>query len=539
MDGAGNVMETRNKAMGAFDTQIYTKTDGGANRMKCLRKADGHMGRGVKRGPAVLCAIVTTAILLGAFPAPARAQEGGHTESQKAVQRMNRAPVNKEILRVHLDAPSVHKLPNSLTVLVLERHELPTVNYSMWIRPGALADPKSQPGLSGMVASMLREGTEKRTSAQISREVDSMGATLAAAAPAQSSHATVGASGLTNSTERLMDLMADIVLHPSFPDDELAKYKQRELAALQEDRAEPRFLGNERLSKVIYGDFPASVVAPTTESVEGVTRENLRAFHAEHYRPGNAILGIVGDVNTADVLALVEKYFGGWRGEATDQPALGPVPAPEPAAIYLVDRPGSVQTNLLAGDYSLERTSADYPALTVMNRVLGDGASSRLFLNLREEKGYTYGAYSYFDADIYPGIWRAQTEVRNAVTDGSMHELMYEMKRIQTDPVPPQELGEAERSIIASFALSLENPQEVLNAWLTVQYYGLPKDYWDTYPDLIGKVSAEQVQAAAQKYIDLAHLQIVAVGDAKQVKAALDKYGKVQVFGANGKPQGD
>jgi zinc protease len=491
------------------------------------------------RGIGILYAVVTAVMLLGAFPAPARAQESSHGESHKAVQRMNRAPVNKDILRVHLDQPSVRKLANGLTVLVLERHELPTVNYSMWIRPGALADPPNQPGLSSMVAEMLREGTANRSSAQVSKEVDSLGATLDASARAQSSHATVSASGLTNSTERLMDLMADIVLHPSFPDDELAKYKRRELATLEEDRAEPRFLGNERLSKVIYGDFPASVVAPTPASVDSVTRENLRAFHAEHYRPGNAILGIAGDVNTAEVLAMVEKYFGGWQGTASDQPALGPVPAAAPAAIYLVDRPGSVQTNLLAGDYSLERTSPDYPALTVMNRVLGDGTSSRLFLNLREEKGYTYGAYSYFNADIYPGIWRAQTEVRNAVTDGSMHELMYELTRIQTDPVPAQELGEAERAIIASFALSLENPQEVLNAWLTVQYYGLPKDYWDQYTDLIGKVTAEQVQAAARKYIDLTHLQIVAVGDAKQVKTALDKYGKVQVFDATGKPQGD
>jgi zinc protease len=501
--------------------------------MKTFRK------NAMTRGIGMLCAIVAAVILPGVCPAPARAQEGGHAASHKAVQRMNRAPVNKDILRVHLDQPSVHKLPNGLTVLVLERHELPTVNYSMWIRPGTLADPANQPGLSSMVASMLREGTATRSSAQISQEVDSLGATLDASARPQSSHATVSASGLTNSTERLMALMSDIVLHPSFPEDELAKYKRRELATLDEDRAEPRFLGNERLSKVIYGDFPASVVAPTPESVNGATRENLQAFHSEHYRPGNAILGIVGDVNTAEMLAMVEKYFGGWHGAATDQPALGPVPAPEPAAIYLVDRPGSVQTNLLAGDYSLERTNPDYPALTVMNRVVGDGASSRLFLNLREEKGYTYGAYSYFNADIYPGIWRAQTEVRNAVTDGSMHELMYEMTRIQTDPVPAQELDEARRAIIASFALSLENPQEVLNAWLTVQYFGLPKDYWDNYTDSIGKVSADQVQAAAKKYVDLAHLQIVAVGDAKQVKSALDKYGKVQVYDANGKPQGD
>ena len=172
-----------------------------------------------------------------------------------------------------------------------------------------------------------------------------------------------------------------------------------------------------------------------------------------------------------------------------------------------------------------------------MNRVLGGGASSRLFLNLREEKGYTYGAYSYFTSDIYPGVWQAETEVRNAVTDGSMHELMFELKRIQTDPVPPTELGEAERSIIASFALSLESPQQVLNDWLTVDYFGFPEDYWDNYTDTIGKVDAAAVQQAAKKYIDLPHLQIVAVGDAQQIKPALDKYGKVVVTDANGKPQ--
>ncbi len=486
-----------------------------------------------------LAALAGVALLLAGFSNPARAQEGEkHTESPKAVKRLNRAPVNKDILRVHLDRPSVHHLPNGLTVLILERHELPTISYSLWIRPGALADPNDQPGLSGFVADMLREGTAARTSAQISQEVDSLGANLSAGVQAQSSHTTVSASGLTNATEQLMDLMSDIVLHPSFPDAQLEKYKQRQLADLQQERATPDFLADEKLASVIYKSFPAAIVSPTESSIKNATSANLKAFHDRYYVPGNSILGIAGDVQTDQILGLVNKYFGDWKGAATSD-ALGTVPPLGPTTIYLVDRPGSVQTNLIAADYSLTRTDPEYPALSVMNRVLGGSASARLFMNLREDKGYTYGAYSSFSADIYPGVWRASTEVRNAVTDGSMHELLYEMKRIQTEPVPADELGEAERSIIASFALSLESPQQVLSAWLTSNYFGLGEDYWDNYPDAVGKIDAAAVEQAGKKYIQLDHLQIVAVGDAKQVKSALDKYGKVIVTDANGKPEGN
>jgi zinc protease len=486
----------------------------------------------------LLLMILICAASLSIIASPVRAQEGEkHSESPKAVQRLGRAPVNQDILRVHLDRPSVHQLPNGLTVLILERHSLPTVNFSLWVRPGALADPKNLPGLGGFVADMLREGTATRTSAQLSQEIDSLGASLSAGVQPQSSRAVVSSAGLSNSTEHLLELMSDIALHPSFPDAELAKYKQREAAQLQQDRAEPSFLADEKLARVIYGDFPAAVVSPTPESVATVASADLKKYHDAYYVPGNAILGIAGDVQPGQVMTLVEKYFGGWQGAANPGPPLGQVPALGPSAIHLVNRPGSVQTNLLLGDYSLTRTDPEFPALTVMNRVLGGAASSRLFLNLREEKGYTYGAYSYFNSDIYPGVWQAETEVRNAVTGGSMHELMLELKRIQADPVPATELGEAERSIIASFALSLESPQQVLNDWLAAHYFGLPDDYWDNYTDTIGKVDAAAVQQAAKKYIDIPHLQVVAVGDAQLVKSALDEYGKVVVTDANGKPE--
>ena len=215
---------------------------------------------------------------------------------------------------MHLDRPSIHKLPNGLTVLILERHELPTINYSLWLRPGALADPKDLPGLGGFVADMLREGTATRTGAQLSQEIDSLGASLSAGVQPQSSRAVIGAAGLSNSTERLLDLMSDIVLHPSFPEDELAKYKQRETTDIQQERAEPSFLADEKLAHVIYGDFPAAVVSPTPESVAAVTPADLKKYHDSYYVPGNAILGVAGDVQTDQIMSLVEKYFGAWQG---------------------------------------------------------------------------------------------------------------------------------------------------------------------------------------------------------------------------------
>ena len=184
----------------------------------------------------------------------------------------------------------------------------------------------------------------------------------------------------------------------------------------------------------------------------------------------------------------------------------------------------------------MRRSDPDEIPLEVANRVLGGGSAARLFMNLREEKGYTYGAYSRVSSNIYPGTFAANTEVRNPVTDGSLHELMFEFKRLRDDKVPQSELDDAKRSIVSSFALSLENPSSVMARWMDIKYYGLPADYWDHYSDEVAKVNADTVQRMAKKYIDLDHLQIVVVGDAKDVREAVSKYGTVQVFNSEGKP---
>jgi len=452
------------------------------------------------------------------------------------VQRLNKAPVNPEILKVTLPHVKETTLPNGLPLLVLESHKLPTVSVVLWIKSGALTDPADQPGLASFTADMLREGTAKRSSTQIASELDDLGAAFNVGAPFGTNITNVQASGLSISADKLMELVSDMVLNPSFPADELERFRRQEKTRLLQMRSNPAFLARERFSQAVYGSFPAAITSPTADSVQKATPEALKGFHDAYYTPGNAIMAITGDVTMEQATALAKKYFGAWKGAALPASKAAEMPAPSAAKVYLVDRPGSAQSNILAGGISLRRSDPDYVALFVMNRVLGGGSAARLFSNLREDKGYTYGAYSRVTGDVYPGTLVANTEVRNAVTDGSLHELMYELKRLRDEKVPVTELEECKRSIVSRFALSLQNPVEIINSWLTVKYFGLPADYWDHYSDQVAKVDVDTIQRMAKKYVDLDHLQIVVVGDAKEVRTAVDKYGTVLVFDTEGKP---
>ncbi|HUJ31803.1 MAG TPA: pitrilysin family protein [Candidatus Acidoferrum sp.] len=488
---------------------------------------------------AAAAARVTAVVILGVVScAPiARAQAQNKATSVSKVERLNRAPVSKEILRVQLPRPTVDRLPNGLTILLLEDHKLPTVAFSMWIQPGQLADPADLPGLASFTADMLNEGTPHRTSEQIANEVDSLGASLNASARFGVSYTSVNASGLINDAPKILDLMSDIVLHPSFPESELAKYKQREEANLEEQLSNPGFLAQQAFRRVLYGEGPLGMTSATKESIEKATADDLKQFHAKHYLPGNAILGVTGDFKAADMRALIDKYFGAWSGAAEPAAAPAKLASQAPSKITLVDRPSSVQTYIVVGDRGIRRDDPDYYKLAVMNQVVGGGPQARLFLDLREEHSLTYGSYSTFNADVYPGDWYGSAPVRTQVTGEAMDRFLYEFKRINDEPVPANELDDAHRAIVAGFALSLERPAQLLNDWLTVQHFGLPVDYWDKYPDRIASVDAAAVQATAKKFVDLDHIQWVCVGDRKQIQDVLAKYGPVSVVDAGGKPE--
>jgi zinc protease len=501
-------------------------------------EGEGAMRRLVSKSAA--CSVTAAALFaLLIFAAPsAQAQGQGQDKAapMSQVQRLNRAPVNKEILRVQLPRPTVVKLANGLTLVLQEDHKLPTIAFTMWIRPGQLADPADLPGLASSTADMLTEGTERRTSAQIAEEVDKLGASLDASSRFGVSYTSVNASGLVNSTPQILDLMSDVVLHPAFPASELEKYKQREEAGLEARLANPNFLGQQAFRRVLYGDTPMAITSATKESIEKLSAEDLKKFHDKHFVPGNAILGVTGDFKTVEMQAMLEKYFGAWKG-AAEAPVSYPAATPQATKITLVDRPASVQTYIVGGNRGIRRVDPEYYGLVVMNQIEGGGAQARLFLDLREEHSLTYGSYSRFNADIYPGDWFAFAPVRTAVTGDAMERFVFEFKRINSEPVPQSELDDAHRALIASFALSLEQPAQLLNDWLIVQHFGLPMEYWDKYPDHIGAIDAAGVQAAAKKFVDLSHMQWVAVGDRKQIQDTLAKYGPVTVVDVKGKAE--
>jgi zinc protease len=484
---------------------------------------------------AALAALAALAGLL--LPSAALAQGQDKSAPLSQVQRLNRAPVNKEALRVQLPRPLVVKLKNGLTIVLEEDHKLPTVAFTMWIRPGQLADPSDLPGLASFTAGMLREGTEKRSSEQIASEVDSLGASLEASSRFGVSYTSVNASGLITDTAKILDLLSDVVLHPSFPASELAKYKQTEGASLEQRLANPAFLAQQGFRRVIYGDTPMALASATKESIEKISVEDLKRFHEKHYVPGNTILGVTGDFTASAMRATIEKYLGGWTGAAEAPEKFAAAVAPEATKITLVDRPASVQTYIIVGDRAIRRTDPEYYQLTVMNQVLGGGPQARLFLDLREEHSLTYGSYSRFNAEIYPGDWAASAPVRSAVTGDAFDRFLYEFKKINDEPVPQSEMDDAHRAIVANFALSLEQPSQILNDWLTVQYYALPVDYWDKYPDHIGAIDAAAAQASAKKFVDLDHLQWICVGDRKEIEGVLKKYGAVSVVDVTGKAE--
>ena len=468
------------------------------------------------------------------------AQGGGTAQqerpSSKGAVIKGKAPVSKDVLKVTLPKPFETKLSNGLQVIVLESHKLPTFSAQLVVLKGGLSDDDKLIGVADYAASLLREGTTTRTSQQIAEAVDSLGATLGADSGLTSVTTTVNAAGLVESYDKIMALFADVILNPSFPKDELEKLKQRNIGALGFQRSDPGFLGGEKMAQVLYGKHPGGRYSMSADQINAITTESLKAFHTSAFKPNNAIFAIVGDVKPAEVVAKLEKTFAEWKAGAASAMMIPPVAAAPSTKVYLVDRPGSVQTNLMLGVPTIERNDPDYFALEMMNQIVGGGASARLFLNLREDKGYTYGAYSSSSSGKIRGSFQATAEVKTEVTKKAMDEFMIELKRIRTEPVPADEFDRARRTIVGGWARQLESPTSLLGNSITSKRYGFAADYWDTYPAKIAAVTPADVQRVAQKYLTLDSLAIVAVGDAEKIKADLAAFGQVEATDADGKP---
>lgn len=456
--------------------------------------------------------------------------------SSQGLVLKGRAPVSNEALKVNLPRPQEAELSNGLHLMVLENHRLPRVSFQIVI-PGAggYYDQASMTGLSSYTAQMMREGTKTRTSRQISQELETMAAALNVTSSIAGQTASVSGGALSEHLDRLLDLAADVLLNPSFPEEEWSRMKTRARAQLIQQRTQPVFLATEMFSRVVYGTHPAGRNSPTPQTLDAITRNAMIEVHRTRFVPDHAVIALAGDITLAEARRKVEARLAGWKKAGTRRPTVENPPPLGPAKVYLVARPDSVQTNLIVGTQSMTRKDPDYIPLTVANRVLG-GTMGRLFRHLREEKGYTYGVGSGFSATHHVGSWQASTAVRTAVTAAALTDLLADVAAMRETAVPEQELNDAKRAIVAGFALSLETPEQVLGYYMQSWLYGLPKNYWETYPARINAVTPKEAQEVARKYWDPARLHIVAVGDAEQIRDALAKQGPLAVFDTEGNP---
>ncbi len=461
--------------------------------------------------------------------------QAAQPSSTKGVVIKGKAPVSDEILKVKLPRPREADLPNGIHLMVLEDHRVPQITAQIIIQgAGGYFEP-AESGLAGSTAAMMSEGTATRSSQQIAREQEEMASSIRIGGSMSGETAGMSVSALSENFDKTLNLAADILLNPSFPQQELNRYKMRQRATAIQLRSNSTFLAQERFGRAVFGSHPGSLVFPSVEAIDKLTREAMIEFHRTHYLPNNAIVAIVGDITFAEAKKKIETALGAWKkGQLVLPPVQDPAPLKD-SKVYLVDRPNSVQTSLIIGTQAINRTDPDFDIVNMLNRIIGGGPTGRLFLNLREEKGWTYGAYSNLDSPRYRGSWAAQTEIRGDVTEAAVGEILNEINRTRVEPIPDREFLEKKRALVASFALSLESPGTILGNYVTSRQFGLPADYWDRYPERIMAVTKEQVQAAARKYLDASRIQVIAVGDGKKIGEGLKKFGTVDVSDADGR----
>ena len=425
-------------------------------------------------------------------------------------------------------------MSNGLVVVVVEDSRLPLVSYRLALRTGDAHDPAELPGLMDMLTGLLTEGTESHTSREIADEVARLGATLQAGA--SSDYTTVAASSLATFSDNILELMADVALRPVFPANEVELTKQNTKESLKQQRAQPSFLAGEMVARVMFGQHPYHVTAPTPESVDAVTRERLIEFHRSTFVANNAVFIIAGDVQQDSILQRVENLFGKWQPGTVAGDNFPPPPERKSRSAYVVDRPGSAQANIVISNAAITRTSPDYFPLLVMHTVLGANASSRLFMNLREEKGYTYGAYSSLDARRTAGTFRATAEVRTPVTGDSLKEFFYELNRIRNEPVSEKEIGDAKSYLTGVFPIRLETQEGLIDQLVQIKVFGLPENYLEIYRSSIQAVTIQQVQEVARKYVRPDEAAIVIVGDGAQLADQIKPYAdEIEFFNTAGK----
>ena len=427
---------------------------------------------------------------------------------------------------------TVTTLGNGLQVVLVESRNFPRISAQLFFRSGNAIVAHTAPGLADMTAVVVRAGTASRPSRQIEEDLRRMGAALGTSSGADSS--AISASGLAEFAPGILELIADLARHASFPAEEFERERRQRLEELKIERTNPGFLASERLRRVLFGAHPYAVVSPTEEQLAGITREQLQEFYQKHYVPADSLLIVVGDFAATEMLERIEKIFGAWKAHRAEPPASPAPPQQAGRRVHLVNRPGTVQTQVLLGNLSITRRDADWYRLLLANTIFGGAFHSRLVLNIREQKGYTYSPGSGVNALHQRGYFTVRAAVRNDVVAATLTEMFYEMDRMRSVPVSAEELTSAQSYLTGVFSLGVATQDRLVGQLSAVYLDKLPESYLETYRERIRALTAEDVMAAARRHFDSANAQIVVVGDRARIGEQAALFGPVTEYDAKG-----
>lgn len=412
-------------------------------------------------------------------------------------------------------------LENGLKVFVVKNTKLPRVSFTLVLERDPILEG-DKAGMTSFVGEMMTAGTTNRTKDQLDEEIDFVGASLSASAT------SMFASSLKKHQGKVLELMADVLFNPVFPQGELDKLKKQALTGLAQSKDNPDAISGRLTSALVYGKNHPYGEVSTEATINNVTVEDVKAYYQTYFKPNIAYLAIVGDMDKAEAEVVVKKYFANWK---TGKVPTFTYPVPQRQAkntVALVDRSTSVQTVIdIAQPLEMKIGDTDYISSRVLNQILGGGSSSRLFMNLREDKGYTYGAYSSIGADKLIASFSANASVRTEVTDSAVYEFMNEIVNLVEKGVTEEELVKAKSSLAGSFGRSLESPATIANFALNTVRYNLPKDYYATYLQKMNALTVEDINATAKRLIDPTKLYVTVVGNGAEIKEKLAQFGEV------------
>ena len=422
--------------------------------------------------------------------------------------------------KVSLPPIVTRELPNGLKLMIVEHHELPIADFILLVGSGATADPSGKMGVANLTAAMLREGTTTRKSLEIADQMAFLGVRLNTGSTWESS--TLSLHTPTAQLDSALALFADIALRPSFPANEFDRIRKTRLTELLQLKDQGPAIANIAYPAIVYGSshpYGARLLG-TEETVTGLSVADLQSYYTTNFRPNNSTLIVVGDVTPAQIERKVNQFFGGWQRGNVMPVAYRDPPKAGPTTIYLIDKPGAAQSSFRIATVGVPRSTKDYFALTVMNTILGGSFTSRLNNNLRETKGYTYGARSQFDMRRSAGPFIASAEIVAAKTDSALIEFMKELNAIRQS-VPAEELSKAKRYLQLQLPSDFETTQQIAGALIPVAMYGLPLDYYNNYVQNIEAVTAADVERVARQYVNPGSLAVVIVGDRKSIEPTL------------------